>query len=172
LPGGFLVFDLKRAIGRRGSMYNYTLKEGDVITVPKVIDYVSIYGSGIRYIENMINLDSTANYKVMNAPFVHGKRAGFYVRHFGNGYTADAWRSKTYVVEANGRVRRTVNLYVVRISPKVKKGASVQVITKERKVKDKAKDVVNKIPTDWNKIIQDITVKLTGLATLWALINK
>jgi hypothetical protein len=60
----------------------------------------------------------------------------------------------------------------VRISPKVKKGASVQVITKERKVKDKAKDVVNKIPTDWNKIIQDITVKLTGLATLWALINK
>ncbi len=172
LPGGFLVFDLKRAMGRRGSMYNYTLKEGDVITVPKVIDYVSIYGSGIRYIENLINLDSTANYEVMNAPFVHGKRAGFYVRHFGNGYTADAWRSKTYVVEANGRVRRTVNLYVVRISPKVKKGASVQVITKERKVKDKAKDVVNKIPTDWNKIIQDITVKLTGLATLWALINK
>jgi hypothetical protein len=172
LPGGFLVFDLKRAIGRRGSMYNYTLKEGDVITVPKVIDYVSIYGSGIRYIENMINLDSTANYKVMNAPFVHGKRAGFYVRHFGNGYTADAWRSKTYVVEANGRVRRTVNLYVVRISPKVKKGASVQVITKERKVKNNAKDMVNKIPTDWNKIIQDITVKLTGLATLWTILSK
>lgn len=172
LPGGFLVFDLKRAMGRRGSMYNYTLKEGDVITVPKVIDYVSIYGSGIRYIENLINLDTLTDYEVMNAPFVHGKRAGFYVRHFGNGYTADAWRSKTYVVEANGRVRRTVNLYVVRISPKVKKGASVQVITKERKVKNKAKDMVNKIPTDWNKIIQDITVKLTGLATLWALINK
>jgi hypothetical protein len=31
---------------------------------------------------------------------------------------------------------------------------------------------VNKIPTDWNKVISDITVKLTGFATLWALIQR
>jgi protein involved in polysaccharide export with SLBB domain len=172
LPGGFLVFDLKKALNRRGSMYNYTLKEGDVITVPKVIDYVSIYGSGIRYIENLMNMDTLTDYAVMNAPFVQGKRAGYYVRTFGNGYTSDAWRSKTYVVEANGRVRRTVNLYVVRIAPKVKKGASVYVITKEKKTKTSAKDKLNKIPTDWNKVIQDITVKITGLATLWALLTQ
>jgi protein involved in polysaccharide export with SLBB domain len=172
LPGGFLVFDLKKALNRRGSMYNYTLKEGDVITVPKVIDYVSIYGSGIRYIENLMNLDTLTDYAVMNAPFVQGKRAGYYVRTFGNGYTSDAWRSKTYVVEANGRVRRTVNLYVVRIAPKVKKGASVYVITKEKKTKTSVKDKLNKIPTDWNKVIQDITVKITGFATLWALLTQ
>jgi polysaccharide biosynthesis/export protein len=172
LPGGFLVFDMKKALNRRGSMYNYTLREGDVISVPKVIDYVSIFGSGIQYIENLLNLDSLTDYAAMNAPFVGGKRAGYYIKTFGNGYTADAWRSKTYVVEANGRVRRTVNFYLFRVSPKVKKGSSVYVISKEKKAKNSFKDRVNKIPTDWNKVIQDITVKLTGLATLWALINQ
>jgi hypothetical protein len=75
------------------------------------------------------------------------------------------------VVEANGRVRRTINLYAIRVSPKVKKGSAVYVISKEKKAKTSTKDKLNKIPTDWNKIIQDITVKLTGLATLWALIK-
>ena len=172
LPGGFLVFDLKKAMQRRGSMFNYTLKEGDIISVPKVIDYVSIYGSGIQYIENLITLDSLTDYAVMNSPFVNGKRAGYYIRTFGNGYTSDAWRSKTYVVEANGRVRRTVNLYAFRVSPKVKKGSAIYVISKEKKAKNSFKDRVNKIPTDWNKVISDITVKLTGFATLWALIQR
>ena len=172
LPGGFLVFDLKKAMQRRGSMFNYTLKEGDIISVPKVIDYVSIYGSGIQYIENLITLDSLTDYAVMNSPFVNGKRAGYYIRTFGNGYTADAWRSKTYVVEANGRVRRTVNLYAFRVSPKVKKGSAIYVISKEKKAKSSFKDRINKIPTDWNKVISDITVKLTGFATLWALIQR
>ncbi|MFM2231299.1 MAG: hypothetical protein RL607_2557, partial [Bacteroidota bacterium] len=172
LPGGFLVFDMKKAMNRRGSMYNYTLKEGDIISVPKVIDYISIYGSGIQYIENLINLDTLTDYAVMNSPFVGGKRAGYYIRTFGNGYTGDAWRSKTYVVEANGRVRRTINFYAFRVSPKVKKGSAVYVISKEKKVKSTIKDRVNKIPTDWNKVISDITIKLTGLATLWALINQ
>jgi protein involved in polysaccharide export with SLBB domain len=172
LPGGFLVFDLKKAMQRRGSMFNYTLKEGDIISVPKVIDYVSIYGSGIQYIDNLITLDSLTDYAVMNSPFVSGKRAGYYIRTFGNGYTADAWRSKTYVVEANGRVRRTVNLYAFRVSPKVKKGSAIYVISKEKKAKSSFKDRVNKIPTDWNKVISDITVKLTGFATLWALIQR
>ncbi len=172
LPGGFLVFDMKKAMNRRGSMYNYTLKEGDIISVPKVIDYISIYGSGIQYIENLMNLDTLTDYAVMNSPFVGGKRAGYYIRTFGNGYTKDAWRSKTYVVEANGRVRRTINLYIFRVSPKVKKGSAVYVISKEKKAKSSFKDRVNKIPTDWNKVISDITIKLTGLATLWALINQ
>ena len=172
LPGGFLVFDLKKAMQRRGSMFNYTLKEGDIISVPKVIDYVSIYGSGIQYIENLITLDTLTDYAVMNSPFVNGKRAGYYIRTFGNGYTADAWRSKTYVVEANGRVRRTVNLYAFRVSPKVKKGSAIYVISKEKKAKNSFKDRVNKIPTDWNKVISDITIKLTGFATVWALLTQ
>jgi protein involved in polysaccharide export with SLBB domain len=172
LPGGFLVFDMKKAMNRRGSMYNYTLKEGDIISVPKLIDYSRIYGSGIQYIENLTNLDTLTDYAVMNSPFVGGKRAGYYIRTFGNGYTKDAWRSKTYVVEANGRVRRTINCYLFRVSPKVKKGSAVYVISKEQKAKSSFKDRVNKIPTDWNKVISDITIKLTGLATLWALINQ
>jgi protein involved in polysaccharide export with SLBB domain len=166
LPGGFLVFDLKKALKRRSSMYNYSLTEGDVITVSKVIDYVSIYGSGIQYIENQITSDTLTADAVMNSPYINGKRAGYYIRNFGNGFTPDAWRSKTFVVETNGRVRRTVNLYVVRIYPKVNKGSSIYVNSKVKKGQ------IKRIPTDWNKVISDITVKLTGLATVWALLTR
>jgi hypothetical protein len=166
IPGGFLVFDLKKALKRRSSMYNYSLTEGDVITVSKVIDYVSIYGSGIQYIENQIISDTLTDVAVMNSPFINGKSAGYYIRNFGNGFTPDAWRSKTFLVETNGRVRRTVNLYFVRIYPKVNKGSSIYVNSKVKKGE------VNRIPTDWNKVISDITVKLTGLATVWALLSR
>jgi hypothetical protein len=49
------------------------------------------------------------------------------------------------------------------------------VVFKERKYKtrtEKAKALKDKIPTDWNKVIQDITVKITGFATLWALLKQ
>ena len=152
------------------SPYNYSLEEGDVITVPKMIEFITIYGSAIEFLELTDN-------NVMNAPFIAGKRAGYYIRTFGNGYTPDAWKSRTYVVESNRRVRKTVNWYLFRITPRVRKGATVHVVFKEQKFKTRTekakalKDKVNKIPTDWNKLIQDITVKLTGFATLWALLK-
>lgn len=172
VPGGYMIFDMKKAMARHGSPYNYTVEEGDVISVPRMIEFISIYGSAIEYLELTDN-------NVMNAPYIAGKRAGYYIRNFGNGFTNDAWTSRTYVVEANRRVRKTVNLYVFRITPRVSKGATVHVVFKEQKYKTKTrsekfkalKDRANRIPTDWNKVIQDITVKLTGFATLWALIK-
>ena len=171
VPGGYMVFNMKKAMAANSSPYNYTLEEGDVITVPKVIEFITIYGSAIEF------LDLTDN-NVMNAPFIAGKRAGYYIRTFGNGYTPDAWKSRTYVLEANGRVRKTANLYLFRISPRVRKGSTVHVVFKERKYKTRTekakalKEKVNRIPTDWNKVISDITIKLTGFATVWALLTQ
>ena len=173
VPGGYMVFNMKKAMAANSSPYNYTLEEGDVITVPKMIEFITIYGSAIEFLELTDN-------NVMNAPFIAGKRAGYYIRTFGNGYTPDAWKSRTYVVESNRRVRKTVNCYLFRITPRVRKGSTVHVVFKEQKYKNKTrtekakalKAKVNSIPTDWNKVISDITIKLTGFATLWALLTK
>jgi hypothetical protein len=138
-----------------------------------MIEFITIYGSAIEFLELTDN-------NVMNAPFIAGKRAGYYIRTFGNGYTPDAWKSRTYVVESNRRVRKTVNCYLFRITPRVRKGATVHVVFKEQKYKNKTrtekakamKEKVNRIPTDWNKVISDITIKLTGFATVWALLTQ
>jgi polysaccharide export outer membrane protein len=173
VPAGYMVFNLKKALTNRNSPYNYIIENGDVIKIPRVIDFITIYGSGIEYLEE---IRSKENLAVMNAPYMGRKRAGFYIRQFGNGYGETAWKSRTYVMESNGRIRRTKDFIVFRITPVVKKGATIHVVDKEVKIKakektNKIKDKVNKIPTDWNKVIQDITVKLTGLATLWALLK-
>lgn len=170
VPGGYMVFDLVKALRYRKSPYNYTIEEGDVITVPTTIEYVSIFGTALNYLE-------VSNNNVLNAPYMGSKRAGYYIRQFGNGYTKNAWKSRTYVVEANGRIRKTSNLYLFRISPKVRKGATVNVVFKEQKeqkqktLKDQI-DKADKIQTDWNKIISDLSVKLTAFATLWALLTR
>ncbi len=160
-PGGYMVFDMKKAMASQGSPYNYTVEEGDVISVPRMIEFISIYGSAIEY------LGLTKN-NVMNAPYIARKRAGYYIRKFGNGFTKDAWKSRTYAVESNRRVRKTIDLYVFRITPMVSKGATVHVVFKEQNSISKK---ANGISTDWNKLIQDITLKLTGIATLWSLLK-
>jgi hypothetical protein len=169
VPGGYMVFDMVKALSSRKSPYNYTIEEGDVITIPTTIEYVSIFGTALNYLE-------VSNNNVLNAPYMGSKRAGYYIRQFGNGYTKNAWKSRTYVVEANGRIRKTSNLYLFRISPKVRKGATVNVVFKEQKQKQKTLkdqiDKADKIQTDWNKIISDISVKLTAFATLWALLTR
>ncbi len=164
-PGGYFVFDLPKALKSKRSEYNYRLEDGDKLIIPQVIDFVSVYGSALQF--NEYNQEQR---NVINTPYVSGKRAGYYVRHYGNGYAPSAWRGKTYVVEQNGRIRKSLNLYVLHVSPKVKKGAEVYVVSKEAKAKS-TKEKLEKIPTDWEAVISNITTKLTGLATLWALLQ-
>lgn len=170
-PGGWFVFDLPHALKNKRSEYNYKLKEGDVLRVPTVQDFVTIYGSALRY-----NEDNTLQTNVLNTPFVSGKRAAYYIRHFGNGYAPGAWRSKTYVLSQNGKINRSFNALVFSISPKVEPGAEVFVLTKrvKDKVKDKNKEKLKKAtdPVNWENVINSITTKLTAFATLWALLTQ
>ena len=51
-------------------------------------------------------------------------------------------------------------------SPKVKNGDLIKVIAKEPK-KEKEKRTIN-----WNEQIESLTIKLTGLTTLWVLASR
>jgi len=160
LPGGYLVMNLKAALRNNSSKYNYIIKEGDVITIPQIIDLIAIRGD-VEYL-------SVINQEQVNAPFIRGKRANYYVKEFANGFTKTSFRRKLYSVDNSAKVNRTKNFVLFKVYPKVKKGAVIYVTTKP--ISDK-KDKKKSEPVDWNKAISDITVKMTAIATLYILLR-
>jgi hypothetical protein len=99
-----------------------------------------------------------------------GRRAGFYIRHYGSGFSENAWRRKTYVVQPNAKVNRTQRILFYPIYPKVKKGSVIYTVLKPEKVKANKKKEGE--PFDSNKFVEKLTTKITGLATLYILLRQ
>jgi protein involved in polysaccharide export with SLBB domain len=152
---GDVYLNMAKAIKKPNSKYDLVLSAGDTIDVPKLLDLVTITGA-------IANFDGHA----ISSPYF-GKRANYYVRNFAGGFNKSSQRSKTYVVHANGIIKKTINLGLFKIYPKVTQGSEVVVMYKPEKA-DKSK----RPPVDWNKVIENTTIKVTGILTLWLLIDR
>ncbi len=159
-PGGQILIDLEKAINNSQSRYNYRLVDGDSLVVPEYIPYVSLQGPGVQYLH-------TTGLEAVNAPYSPGLRANDYINRFGDGFSQRAHKRRVFVVAANDRVKRTKAVLGIRIYPKVKEGAVIYVLEKPMP-NDKQKGE----PINWNKVIDNTTVKLTGLATLYLLVSQ
>ena len=155
LLAGDVYLNLEKAMKKPNSRYDLVLDAGDTINVPKVLDLVYISGA-------------IANYEghAISAPYF-GKRANYYVKHFAGGFNKRSHRSKTYVIHANGIIKKTVNLGLFKVYPKVKQGSEVVVMYKPEKP-----DRSERPPVDWNKVIENTTIKVTGVLTLWLLVDR
>jgi protein involved in polysaccharide export with SLBB domain len=115
-----VILDLEKALSRKRSSYNYTLKNGDVIEIPFAEELVLIDGA--------INLpDKTTR---IGSYYVSGKRAGYYIRNLAGGFRDDAYRRRVTVSYKNGRVSQSKNFVFFKVYPKVEKGAMVNVPSK------------------------------------------
>jgi polysaccharide export outer membrane protein len=159
---GFLFFKLQEVMKDSNSLYNYIVKSGDIISIPKVEELIQLTGE--------ISYPNITTLTQINAPFEKRKSARYYVKHYGLGFSDDADKKNVYVIESGGYVHRTKHFLFFRISPKVTKGASV--VVPKKIVKQKDKDKKESEPINWNKAIENATVKITGFATLWLLITK
>jgi protein involved in polysaccharide export with SLBB domain len=164
LQGNYIVIKLKKAVKFKWNRNNYLLKDGDVLNVPLTQDLVSIKGTGA------LNYSEMNNVAQVNAPYLSGRRAGYYIRHYGSGFSEDAWRRKTYVVQPNAKVNRTQRILFYPIYPKVKKGSVIYTVIKPEKIKANKKKEGE--PFDSNKFFEKLTTKITGLATLYILLKQ
>ncbi len=160
LRGNYIVMNLKDALKSERSRFNYIIKAGDVVNIPKVIDFIAIRGD-VEYL-TVIDQDQ------VNSPFVQGRRANYYIKEFANGFTKTSFKRKTYVVDNNAKVNRTKNFIFFKIYPKVRKGSTVYVVNKPVKEKDVKKQSE---PVNWTTVIERTTVKITGLITLYLLLR-
>ena len=149
-----VYFDLNRAISKENSKHNLVLLEGDSIVIPKILDVVQITG-------DLQNINGAS----ISSPFF-GKRANYYVRNFAGGFSENNKKSKTVVVHANGVTKKSLNLGFFSISPKVKPGSTIRVISEKNIIKTQ-KDSI-----DYNRHIESVIVKITAVMSLYLLIER
>lgn len=178
---GPVLLDVKKALRRPGSKYNYVLKDGDRISVPIVSDIITVRGQidypftetdmkRLAAFSDSISIDeyiSITPEKKVSVPFTSGKRAKFYIKKYGSGFGKYAKRKDTYVVKPNGQVQGTRFFIVKRVYPKVSVGSEVVVPRKPLKLKKikrqrmSANDGLNKLNTILQSTLGAITTSLT-----------
>ncbi|MFY9311359.1 MAG: SLBB domain-containing protein [Bacteroidia bacterium] len=157
---GYLFLKLQEVLNDSSSKYNYIVKSQDTLFIPKIDQLIQVMGA-IDY-PNIVTLGQ------ISAPYTKRKFAHFYIKKYGLGFASNADRKRTYVLESGGYVHRTKRFMFINFYPRVPLGAAVVVPAKIIKDKDKKKGE----PINWNKAIENVTVKLTGLATLWLIFTN
>jgi protein involved in polysaccharide export with SLBB domain len=104
--------DLFRALKYKNSKYDVVLQEGDVIFVPEINPFVSVKGT----VQSPLKLNFDKEHTNLL----------YYVDKAG-GYGRRPWKSRIYVQYANGKSKRTKNLFFLHFYPKVAEGSTVNV---------------------------------------------
>ena len=105
--------DLEKAVANPGSEYDLVLREGDVISVPKLNNTVKINGA--------VMMPNTVGY-------LSGKNVNYYLDQAG-GYALNAKKSKKFVIYMNGQVTRIKG----RNKNKIEPGCEIIVPSKKNK---------------------------------------
>ena len=90
----------------------------------------------------------------------------YYIKEYAGGFTKNAARSRVYVISSSGSVKKSRNYGLFKVYPKVKRGDRISVDAK------KEKKELDTVPIDWNKTIESLTVKVTGVMTLYLLFKN
>lgn len=183
---GQLIVDLKKAMRRPGSKYNYILKDGDEINVPSRENLVTVRGQ-IDYpfeqneMKRLVQMSDTITVeeylawtpeKKVSVPFTNGKRAKFYIHKYGSGFGKYAKKKDTYVILPNGHIKGTRFYVFFRTYPKVKEGSQVVVPRKPLKKRKVRTGDVNGGISKFNTIIQGALGAITTTLTLYLLLKR
>lgn len=159
-----LVF-LGKALENPESKYNYVMREGDIVTVPKAGDLVALKGE-IKY-------PFVGDPGTVVVPYEKGRSARHFIRKYGKNFDDDAKRSETYIVEPNGYVRRTHNFLFIHFYPRVKvKGCQIVVPQKPEEKPDIEAPEAPKEPFDWNTFATTLSAGILSFATIYVLLQR
>jgi polysaccharide biosynthesis/export protein len=104
--------DLYRALKYKNSKYDIVLQEGDVIFIPEINPFVNVKGIVQSPLKLTFDKEHTS--------------VGYYIDKAG-GFGIRPWRKRIYVTYANGKSRRTKNIFFMHFYPKVREGSTVTV---------------------------------------------
>jgi protein involved in polysaccharide export with SLBB domain len=159
---GIIVTRLDKVLNKPNSRFNYVMKEGDIIAIPKSQDLVTVK-LGATLAEELYP-DRIAERDKISVAFHSGKRAKWYINKYAAGIDRKARARKRFIsVEyPNGELRRGNFL----ISPKTKIGSVVSTGVKPKKVKEPKPEKEKKSTVDWDKALSQILAVATVFATL------
>lgn len=163
---GSVVIKLEQIIQNPNSEFNFYVKNGDKIFVPKIREFVTIVGA--TKAKEVVGKANINEGNAIHVPFHRGKDAMFYINEYAGGLHENADKSKIFVEHANGELKRPKTGFLVKRYPKVQQGS---VITVGYKSLDKNKEE-EKTDVDWTKVLGDSVAQAMSILTLILLIQR
>lgn len=165
---GYVIMDLEDVLKNENSRFNYVLKEGDIIDIPKIKELVTINGA-TRAIE--LYPDKVALGGKFNVAYHKGKNAKWYIDNYAAGIGENGKKSLITVEHPNGELERTKNFLFWKNYPTVREGSIVTVGVKPPKPpEEKAEKEKEKV--DWGKTLADSIAQATAILALVVLIQQ
>ena len=162
---GLVIIQLGDIMKNPNASYNISLSDGDILTIPKNKELVSIAGAvNIGDITNAAELNN--DYKI-NVAYMSGRNVKYYIDEFAGGLSDNADKSKIYVQDANGKKSKVKSFLFFKKYPKVNKGSAIVVGYKDEKLLP----IAPREKTDWAKVIAESVAQATAILTLVVLIN-
>jgi len=163
---GSVVIKLEEIIKNPNSQFNFFVKNGDRIFVPKIKEFVTIKGA--TRAREVVGEESINEGNVIHVPYHKGKDAMFYINEYAGGLHENADKQKIFVEHANGEIKRPKSGFLIKRYPKVQQGSMITVGFKslEKNEKDKKSDV------DWTKVLGDSVAQAMSILTLILLIQR
>lgn len=164
---GYIVMRLDEVLLDANSRYNYSLKDGDIIKIPKKQDYVTIVGA--TQLEKSQSDEIIGKGNSIRVPYHIGENALFYINYYAGGFSEDARRDKLFVLHPNGEVKTTEKKFLLgKKHPEVLPGSIIQVGRKKIDLygSQKEEDV------NWTKVLGDSVAQAMSVLTLILLVQR
>ena len=107
-----ISIDLAKAMEFRNSSHDIVLQDKDIIFVPEMNPFVTIQGK----VQSPLKITFDKNHTSLS----------YYIDKAG-GYGIRPWRKRIYVTYANGRSKRTKNIFFAHIYPKIEAGSTITI---------------------------------------------
>jgi protein involved in polysaccharide export with SLBB domain len=158
---GFIVSDLSKSIQNRGdAAHDPILFEGDVITIPRRENVVSINPTGVRY-QNAADPEMVDERLAIT--YQGSKSAHWYITRFAGGFDKEADKNSVTVTLPNGQVKSTSRFLFFRNYPTVESGSMISVQMKPPPDPDTTQKF------DWDQTINRTLQTTTTILTLMIL---
>ncbi|MEL6989101.1 MAG: SLBB domain-containing protein, partial [Bacteroidota bacterium] len=128
---GYIVIKLDEILNDPNSYYNFILKQGDRISIPKKQDYVTILGATKA---NEIYNQTLVNTGKLTVAFHPGKDAKYYIDKYAGGLGKRARPRLVTVQHLNGELERTRG-FLVKNYPEIRPGSIISVTAVPPKIK-------------------------------------
>jgi protein involved in polysaccharide export with SLBB domain len=163
---GPIVIKLDEIMTNPNSEFNFIVKNGDEIFIPKISEFVTIKGA--TRVREVVSEDAIEVGNEIRVPFHKNKDALFYINEFAGGLDEKADKKKILVRYANGEIKRPKNGLFVKKYPKVLQGSTITVgyKTEEQEEQEKKTDV------DWTQLLGDSVSQAMSILTLILLISR
>jgi len=162
---GAIVVKLNDIFKNPNSKFDFIVRGGDTITIPKRRQFVTI--AGATNVWEVLSSESINQGNEIHVPYHDGKNALFYINQYAGGFNDNANKRSLVVKHPNGEVKRIQGFGLFNRYPDVKEGSVISVSYRTSEQSEtESKERVN-----WTEILGDSVGQVLTILLLVQTLN-